>query len=114
MVVEVAPGELGTMDDYWFRWIIDIGTPGPDRGEGGKYLVLPPGYDGPVPEGGFFIARSRTTRLLWFGRSFMENKSDPKPVAELIPMSPAATALALPNSSAARPNSAGLPRRPRP
>ena len=51
---------------------------------GGKYLVLPPGYDGPVPEGGFFVARSKTTRVLWFGRSFMENKSDPKPVAELI------------------------------
>ena len=84
MVVEVPPGALGTIDDYWFRWIIDISLPGPDRGEGGKYLVLPPGYDGPVPEGGYFVARSKTTRVLWFGRSFMENKSDPKPAAELI------------------------------
>ena len=84
MVLEVPPGGLGTIDDYWFRWVIDIGPPGPDRGEGGKYLVLPPGYDGPVPEGGFFVARSRTTRVLWFGRMFMENKSDPKPAADLI------------------------------
>ena len=52
MVLEVPPGGLGTIDDYWFRWVIDIGPPGPDRGEGGKYLVLPPGYEGPLPEGG--------------------------------------------------------------
>ena len=56
MVIETPPGALGTLDDAWWRWVIDFGAPGPDRGEGGKYLVLPPGYDGPVPEGGFFSA----------------------------------------------------------
>jgi hypothetical protein len=84
MVLEVPPGFLGAIDDYWFRWVTDIGLPGADRGEGGKYLILPPGYDGPVPEGGFFTARARTTRVVWFGRSFLENKSDPKPPAEAI------------------------------
>ena len=63
----------------WFRWIIDAGAPGPDRGEGGKYLIVPPDYDGPLPEGGFYIGRSRTVRALYFGRSFLEN-DDPKPV----------------------------------
>src|SRR6516225_6277027 len=47
------PLSLGTINDMWFSWIIDIGFPGPDRGEGGKYLILPPGYDGPLPEGRF-------------------------------------------------------------
>ena len=42
MVLETAPGFLGAINDYWFRWVIDIGLPGPDRGEGGKYLVVPP------------------------------------------------------------------------
>src|SRR6187549_1838183 len=42
MVLEVPPKALGAIDDYWFRWVIDIGLPGPDRGEGGKYLALPP------------------------------------------------------------------------
>jgi hypothetical protein len=83
MVVETPPKALGTIDDFWWRWIIDYGLPGPDRGEGGKYLILPPGYDGPLPEGGFYIARSRTTRVLLLGRSFMEN-NDPKSVVELI------------------------------
>ena len=83
MVLEVPPKALGALDDFWFRWIVDFGAPGPDRGEGGKYLILPPGYDGPLPEGGFYVGRSRTTRVLVMGRSFMEN-NDPKPVAELI------------------------------
>jgi len=82
MVLEVPPKALGAIDDYWFRWVIDIGLPGPDRGEGGKYLVLPPGYDGPVPSG-FNIARARTSLVIWFARSFLE-KNDPKPVAETI------------------------------
>jgi len=82
MVLEVPPKALGAIDDYWFRWVIDIGLPGPDRGLGGKYLVLPPGYDGPVPDG-FNIARARTSLVIWFARSFLEN-NDPKPVAESI------------------------------
>jgi hypothetical protein len=82
MVLEVPPKALGAIDDYWFRWVIDIGLPGPDRGEGGKYLILPPGYDGPLPDG-FNIARARTSLVIWFARSFLEN-NDPKPVAESI------------------------------
>ena len=36
MVVEQPPKGLGTINDMWFSWIIDIGFPGPDRGEGGS------------------------------------------------------------------------------
>ncbi|MGE8186125.1 DUF1254 domain-containing protein [Pseudomonas sp. NPDC086278] len=83
MVLETPPNSLGTVDDYWWRWLTDFGAPGPDRGQGGKYLFLPPGYDGPVPEGGYFITRARTTKALILGRAFME-KSDPVPVVEVI------------------------------
>jgi len=57
MVFEVPPKLLGTLDDMWFRWVTNVGLPGPDRGEGRKYLILPPGYHGPVPEGRYFVAR---------------------------------------------------------
>ena len=84
VVLETPPKFLGAVQDAWFRWVIDVGLPGPDRGEGGKYLIVPPGYTGPLPDGGYFISRSRTNRIVWFGRSFLENHSDPKPVVETI------------------------------
>jgi hypothetical protein len=83
MVVEQPPMGLGTINDMWFSWIIDIGFPGPDRGEGGKYLLVPPGYDGPLPEGGYFIARSKTVRVLYAARAFLVD-NDPKPTVENI------------------------------
>jgi hypothetical protein len=57
---EAPPQALGVIDDMWFRWITDFGLPGADRGKGGKYLLVPPGYDGPLPEGGFIFRKSRT------------------------------------------------------
>ncbi|MEY9204813.1 DUF1254 domain-containing protein [Bradyrhizobium elkanii] len=72
------------MQDAWFRWIIDLGLPGPDRGEGGKYLIVPPDYKGHLPDGGYFVGHARTNTILWFGRSFLEDHKNPKPVAETI------------------------------
>ena len=83
MVVETPPDTLGLFDDLWFRWVIDFGAPGPDRGRGGKYLLLPPGYDGPLPEGGYFIGRPTTTSVALLGRAFLVN-NDPKPAVETI------------------------------
>jgi len=84
VVVEVPPQVLGTVQDAWFRWVIDVGLPGPDRGEGGKYLIVPPGYKGTLPEGEFNVAHSRTLHGVWFARAFLENNNDPKPVVERI------------------------------
>ena len=49
-------GILGTIDDMWFRWVTDFGVPGPDRAQGGHYLLVGPGYDGPLPESGFHVS----------------------------------------------------------
>jgi hypothetical protein len=46
-------------------------------------LLVPPGYDGPLPEGGLYVAHSRTNRTLVLGRSFMEN-DDPAPTVATI------------------------------
>ena len=83
IVLEQPPQGLGTINDMWFSWIIDVGFPGPDRGEGGKYLLVPPGYDGPLPEGGFYVARSRTNHVLYAARAFLV-ENDPKPTVENI------------------------------
>ena len=47
----------GTVNDAFFRFVIDMGAPGPDRGQGGKYLIVPADYDGEIPDG-YFVGRS--------------------------------------------------------
>jgi hypothetical protein len=86
MVVETPPQALGIFDDMWWRWIIDFGLPGPDRGEGGRFLLVGPGYDGPLPDSGYHIGHSPTTKVFLLGRSFInENPGmDPAPTVELI------------------------------
>jgi hypothetical protein len=77
MVIEVPPGAgPGTVNDAFFRFVIDMGPPGPDKGKGGKYLILPPGYEGNVPDG-YFTAKS-TSWINWvILRGFLvDNKPD--------------------------------------
>jgi hypothetical protein len=83
MVVETPPQALGVFDDMWWGWIIDFGLPGPDRGEGGRFLLVPPDYDGPLPASGFHVAHSRTSRALLLGRSFLTD-DDPAPTVDTI------------------------------
>lgn len=64
-VVDLPPGPfIGLVNDHNQGWVLDMGLPGPDAGKGGKHLILPPGYDGPVPEG-YFVGRSNTLKSLF-------------------------------------------------
>jgi hypothetical protein len=65
LVVEVPPAGdkvsfFGTFVDAWQTPVVDVGPPGQDEGRGGKYLFLPPGYEGDVPDDGYFVHRPRT------------------------------------------------------
>jgi hypothetical protein len=78
-VAEVPPGALGAMNDAWFRYIGDVGPAGPDKGKGGKYLVLPPGYEGKVPKG-YHVVRSPSYDV-WFFMRFSIKQGLDKAVA---------------------------------
>ena len=69
-VMEVPPGVLGPVDDAMFTWVTDIGVTGPDNGKGGKYLFLPPGYEGEIPDG-YFVAKTKTYRNYTLMRAFV-------------------------------------------
>jgi hypothetical protein len=86
MVIEAPPGLQGILDDFWQRpihmvgqfegrdWSGDVGLPGPDKGKGGKYLVIPPDHEGEIPAG-YFTYRCRTYGVFVFWRGFYQ---DPK------------------------------------
>ncbi len=82
LVVEIPPMVLGAIDDFWYRWVADIGITGADKGKGGKYLILPPGYQGAIPEG-YFVVRPQTYGSWMPFRSFLVDGST-KPGVESV------------------------------
>jgi hypothetical protein len=72
-VIDLPPGMLGVLDDMAFRYMTDLGVAGPDKGKGGKFLVLPPGYQGGVPNG-YFVVPSKTNGVWVFTRGYLDKK----------------------------------------
>ncbi len=92
MVIDAPPMLQALIDDMWHRaiegptinghkYLADIGLPGPDKGKGGKYLVLPPNYKGKISSKGYYVYHSKTNGVFVFLRSFFE---DPKNLAPAI------------------------------
>jgi hypothetical protein len=82
LVVETPPNVLGLIDDFWCHYVCDIGNAGPDEGEGGKVLLLPPAYRGEVPAG-YHVFRSNTYGNWLLIRGFMVD-GDPAPAVRRI------------------------------
>jgi hypothetical protein len=88
LVFEAPPMLQGILLDFWQRPIPvdggkffgDVGFFGPDEGKGGKFLLLPPGYEGEVPQG-HYVYRSGTFNVFIFLRAFYK---DPKNLAPAV------------------------------
>ena len=79
IVFEVPPAEggiiNGTLMDAWQTPLEDVGPAGVDKGKGGKYLVVPPGYKEKPPEG-YIVLRSSTYKGYGLVRSILASGSD--------------------------------------
>ena len=91
LVFEAPPMLQGILMDFWQRpipvdgggYFGDVGLPGPDAGKGGKFLILPPGYSGDVPDG-HYVYRSATNNVFVFLRAFYQDEHDLGPAVELV------------------------------
>jgi hypothetical protein len=69
MVIELPPANfIGFVNDHNTRWVLDMGNNGPDKGQGGKHLVLPPDYKGNIPAG-YYGGQSATWKDLFIIRA---------------------------------------------
>ena len=79
VVLEIPPADdgsiTGSIDDCWQTAIEDVGPAGVDKGEGGKYLILPPGYKEQVPSGSIPL-QSYTYQGYALLRSILKSNSD--------------------------------------
>ena len=80
-VIEVPENLQGIIDDFWHRPICDVGFVGPDKGKGGSYLILPPDFEGEVPEGYDHTFTSRTYNVFLFWRAFRNAETGDNSVA---------------------------------
>ena len=119
LVLEAPPMLQGILLDFWQRPIPvdggkfagDVGLPGPDGGKGGKFLLLPPGYKGEVPEG-YFVYRSGTNNVFVFLRGFYQDPKNLTPAVghleqtEIYPLNGKASAkpMRFPDASGVRAN----------
>jgi hypothetical protein len=89
LVIEAPPMLQGILLDFWQRpipvdggrFMGDVGLAGPDGGRGGKFLLLPPGYKGDVPEG-YYVYRSSTNNVFVFLRGFYDDPKNLTPAVE--------------------------------
>jgi hypothetical protein len=72
VVVHVPPKALGMIDDAYFRHVVDVGATGLDKGAGGNYVVVPPGYTGELPQQGYFVQKPHTYTNLFIIRAFVQ------------------------------------------
>jgi hypothetical protein len=83
MVLEIPPASegadaaslTGSIDDAWQTALEDVGPAGADKGKGGKYLILPPGYKDKAPDG-YIALPSQTYTGFALLRSNVKSGSD--------------------------------------
>lgn len=64
LVVDYPAGATaGGIGDFWQRPITDMGESGPDKGKGGKYLVIGPGQTVPASATAYRIVKAPTTNV---------------------------------------------------
>ena len=79
MVIEIPAADEGSITgsimDCWQTPLEDVGPAGVDKGKGGKYLILPPGYSGTVPDG-YIALPSQTFQGYALLRSILRSGSN--------------------------------------
>ncbi|MDX2513386.1 MAG: DUF1254 domain-containing protein, partial [Desulfobacterales bacterium] len=85
MVMELPPGLLGTLNNIWQQPLCDLGGPfSPEQNRGGRFLILPPGYDGPMPAFHYHTVKADTNIVVFYLRAIPQTRDDLPKLVELI------------------------------
>ena len=82
VVIEAPANLLGGVSDVWQREIFGIGPTGSDKGKGARFLLLPPDYDGNVPDG--YLSATSQTYCVVFGVRGFQTPAGTGPAVALI------------------------------
>ena len=77
MVMVLPAGLLGTLNNIWQQPLCDLGGPfSPEQSRGGRFLILPPGYDGPLPEFHYHVVKADTNIVVFYVRAVPQSRDD--------------------------------------
>jgi hypothetical protein len=77
VVMELPAGLLGTLNNVWQQPLVDLGGPfSPEQNRGGKFLILPPGYDGPLPATHHHFVESDSNIVVFYLRGLPQTRDD--------------------------------------
>ena len=81
IVMDVPAGLIGTLNNIWQQPLVDIGGPfSPEQNRGGRFLILPPDYDGPLPAQHHHVVPSDTNTAVFYLRAVPKDRADfPRP-----------------------------------
>ena len=83
VVVELPAGLLGTMNNLWQEPLTDLGGPfSPEQNRGGRFLILPPDYDGPLPKVHYHVVQADTNFVVFYVRAVGQSRDDWPQLAE--------------------------------
>ncbi|MEX1350648.1 MAG: DUF1254 domain-containing protein, partial [Desulfobacterales bacterium] len=83
VVVELPAGLLGTMNNLWQEPLTDLGGPfSAEQNRGGRFLVLPPNYDEPLPKAHYHTVQADTNFVLFYVRAVGQSRDDWPQLAE--------------------------------
>ena len=87
MVIDVPAGLLGTMNNIWQQPLVDIGGPfSPEQNKGGRFLILPPDYNGPMPAISYHVVKSDTNTVVFYLRAIPQSRDDFPRLQKLVPL----------------------------
>jgi len=87
-VLEIPPATevasfFGQVVGTWQTTVADVGPPGLDKGRGGKYLLLPPNYNKPIPNG-YYVIHTGSAIVYFAFRALPGPKGDLEKAAEYV------------------------------
>lgn len=82
VVVEVPPRSRGHFFDIGMRAYLDTGDVGPDKGKGGKYVMVARDYKGDIPKGYYEVRSKYSDFLIYLSRTFPESEGSVEAAAK--------------------------------
>ena len=89
LMIELPPGATaGGLSDFWQREFAIMGEMGPERGAGGKHLIVPPGQPAPEVDGSCYVHEATGMNIMFGFRTLDPDQERARALVDAVRISP--------------------------